>query len=81
MYWSDFWKFDFLGQKYVVVAEKWPKRPKMTKFQQLQHIFDPKNQNFENLICTYFLITFPYNLAKFQVWRTSKSPEIAQNVK
>ena len=28
-----------------------------------------------------FLIISPYNLAKFQFWRTSKSPEIAQNMK
>ena len=76
MYWSD-----FLGQKSVVVAEIWSFSAILDHFSATATDFDPKNQIFKNLINTYFLITFTYNLAKFQVYRTSKSPEIAQNVK
>ena len=64
MYWSDFWKFDFLGQKSVVVAEIWSFSAIFGHFSATTTDFDPKNQIFKNLINTYFFNHFYLQLGQ-----------------
>ena len=63
--WHSFW-----GQKLPAFGKKWPDSAEIGHNQDSlfkRWISDPRNWNLKNLIWTYFLIIFPYNLAKFLV--------------
>ena len=74
---NRFLKFWFFGHFW---ANFWPKMAKNAKNGRKLAQKWPNNQNFKNLLQTFFLTIFYSNLAKFQVPRAIFAHSIKENV-